>query len=320
MDNAGMSAGPQIIYRKDIIKPADGNYEIVPNKQWVAEDDVDVNSVANAFITINIPSMQRELNEIIMFALKMAEDVTGMPMLMQGSQGTAPDTVGGMQILNNNANTILRRLARNFDTKITIPHVKRYYAWLYQSTNSNSDYQIEARGSSTLVERDIQNQAILQMGQMSLNPEFGIKPDLWMQEYLKSLKFDPKRFQGEEEEPDKEKEQMAQALQGMEQELNNRTQEKQAELEYKYAELQQEREIALMNLAMDRDMKLEDLKVKLGVEQIKSQENDSKYQQDVQLKAIDGKIKIHEARTHRMREENNQNELRFKAATGKQGI
>ena len=42
----------------------------------------------------------------------MAEDITGLPLIMQGS-GSAPDTVGGMQMVNNNASTVLRRIARN---------------------------------------------------------------------------------------------------------------------------------------------------------------------------------------------------------------
>lgn len=202
MDNAGYSAGPQLVISRDSIEPSDGKWTIAPRKTWWLKAGADVNSVANAFMAINIPSMQKELMEIIQFALKMAEDVTGLPMLMQGQQGSAPDTVGGMQIMNNNASVVLRRIARLFDDRVTRPHITRYYEWLMMYGEDDSikgDFQIEVRGSTALVERDIQNQAVLQMAQIVANPSFGIDPEKWIGEYLKSLRLDPKRFIFDEE-------------------------------------------------------------------------------------------------------------------------
>jgi hypothetical protein len=79
----------------------------------------------------------------------MAEDVTGLPQIMQGQQGQAPETVGGMQILQNNAGTVLRRIAKTYDDRITEPHVRRYYEWLmtYGDDAEKGDFQIDARGS-----------------------------------------------------------------------------------------------------------------------------------------------------------------------------
>jgi hypothetical protein len=198
MDNSGLSAGPQIIIRKGVVMPADGKWALTPRKFWYANEGADVNSVQQAFMAVNIPTMQAELQNIIQFALKMAEDVTGLPMLMQGQSGeTAPDTVGGMQILHNNASVVLRRIARLFDDRVTEPHIRRYYEWLqmyHDDPSMKGDFQIDARGSTALVERDIQNQYILQMGQLVMNPAFGIDPEKWIQEALKAQRLDPKRF------------------------------------------------------------------------------------------------------------------------------
>jgi hypothetical protein len=202
MDNAGYSAGPQLIMRRDAITPADGTWQITPRKIWFVNDGADVNAVNQAFMAVNIPTMQKELMEIIQFALKMAEDVTGLPMLMQGQQGQAPDTVGGMQMMLNNASVVLRRIARLFDDRVTEPHVRRYYRWLMEYGEDDSikgDFQIDARGSTALVERDIQNQNILNMAQFVGNPNFGIDPEKWFTEYLKSQRLDPKRFTMDEE-------------------------------------------------------------------------------------------------------------------------
>jgi hypothetical protein len=211
MDNAGLSAGPQIIMRRNAIVPADGQWTLSPRKMWWVNDDADVAAVNQAFLAVNIPTMQQELNNIIQFALKMAEDVTGLPMLMQGQAGAAtPDTVGGMQMLNNNASAVLRRIARLFDDKVTEPHIRRYYDWLMtygEDDEIKGDFQIDARGSSALVERDLQNQAILQMGALVMNPAFGVDPEKWFQEALKAQRLDPQRFLMDEE----KKAKMAQA-------------------------------------------------------------------------------------------------------------
>jgi len=203
MDNAGMSSGPQIVARRTAIEPANGVWEIAPKKLWFALDEYE-GPVRDAFEAIDIPSRQADLMGIIQFAQKMGEDVTGLPMLLQGQQGAAPETVGGMQMLNNNASTVMRRIARTFDDNITEPHIRRYYQWLLDDPDvpeeEKGDYKIIARGSSALVERDIQNQTIAQMGAMVLNPAFGINPKLWISEYFKSQRLDPNSFMFTEEE------------------------------------------------------------------------------------------------------------------------
>jgi len=205
MDNAGVAAGPMYAYKKGVIKPVSGAPGLGPHKGWEIQEDSDIKNINEAISIITIPMMQQELQAIVQFAMKMAEDSTGLPQLMQGNQGQAPDTVGGMNLLNNNANVVLRRIARNFDDYITEPHIRRHYKWLREYDGLETEYHIDARGSSALVERDIQNQAIMQMGQMVINPAFGINPAKWMEEWLKAMKFDPKRFKEDEDGVDPEK-------------------------------------------------------------------------------------------------------------------
>lgn len=207
MNNLGLSSGPQITIRRGV-EPEDGNWTIEPLKVWVEGDDTSGQAGPPVIATV-IPSMQAELLATIQLGMKMAEDVTGLPQIMQGQQGAAPETVGGMQILNNNANSVLRRIARLFDTQITEPHIRRYYAWLMEygeDPEEKGDFQIVARGSSALVERDIQGQEMLGILQLSTNPIFKKNPARAMDEYLKSRRFDPATF----DYTDEEKEQMEQ--------------------------------------------------------------------------------------------------------------
>ncbi|MES2942916.1 MAG: hypothetical protein V4772_08610 [Pseudomonadota bacterium] len=194
MDNAGLSAGPQIIIDRNKIVPANGRWELTPRKVWYSLVDSEVEDVRKAFNIISIETRQAELMNILQFWLKQAEDVTGLPMLLQGQQGGAPDTLGGMEIVNNNGSTVLRRIARTFDDRVTEPHIGRYYEWLllYGPNEAKGDFTIDARGSSALVERSMQSTQLVQMLGLSLNPAYSLDPELVAQEFLKSMRFDPK--------------------------------------------------------------------------------------------------------------------------------
>lgn len=203
MDNAGLSSAPQMVMRKKAIVPADGVYALAPGKLWFATEEADARAVGDAITSIVIPSLQVEAMNIIQFALQMAEDVSGLPMLLQGQQGSAPSTLGGQQIAMNNASGVLRRIARGFDDYTTEPHIRRYYTWLMQYSDDpeeKGDFVIDARGSSALVERDIQNQAILQMGQLVMNPALGVNPRKWFEESCKAQRLDPRKFMFSDEE------------------------------------------------------------------------------------------------------------------------
>ena len=203
MDNAGLGAGPMFVFGRGI-RPQNNIWEIKPRKIFVRDQDEDDNRPTKSEIeTIVIPMLQVELTNIIQLGMKMAEDSTGLPMLLQGQQGAAPDTVGGMQMLNNNASAVLRRIARLFDTGLTKPHIQRYYDWLMlfgEDPEAKGDMFVKARGSSALVERDAQTMELAQIVAMTVNPIFGKDPKKAMDEYLKSRRFNPETFNYTKEE------------------------------------------------------------------------------------------------------------------------
>ena len=168
MENAGLSSGPQIILGRGSIIPADGSWVITPRKVWLLKPDADIPDVTKAFNAVQIPSIQQELLETVNFVLKMAENVTGLPILLQGQQGPTgvPETVGGMQILVANASGLLRRMARIFDDSITKPHVTAYYEWMMEFGDDDSikgDFQVVPRGSSALVIKDMRATFLVQV-------------------------------------------------------------------------------------------------------------------------------------------------------------
>lgn len=215
MDNAGLAGGAMWAFALGVIEPLDGVYEIRPRKGWVISRNATEEQLKNAFQYFRMDIYQEELERILQLGLKMAEDVTGMPMLLQGQMGDAPDTVGGMTMLSNNASSVTRRLARLYDDLVTEPHVRRYYTYLlhYGDEAEKGDFMIDARGSSALVERDINNQALMQLGNFVTNPIFKKDPAKWLDEFMKSQKLDPKRLDYDDEEWQQIVEGLAQAAQ-----------------------------------------------------------------------------------------------------------
>lgn len=194
MDNSGLTAGPQIVIGNGIT-PADGKWAITGRKLWRAEEGV--TDVRGAFFAFVPTSVQAEMMNIIEWAMRRAEDATGMPAMLQGIRGDAPETLGGMQMQNNNASSVLRRLAKRFDDYVTEPHITRYYEWMLQHSEREEikgDFQIDVRASSALVERDAQQQFLLTLLSVAQDPAYEVDPAKLMSELLKGQRYDPKRI------------------------------------------------------------------------------------------------------------------------------
>ena len=201
MDNAGLSSGPMLIIRRNAIVPADGKWEVTARKVWWTSEQSDVKSVTDAFTAVNIPMIQADLSAIIQMAYKMMEDATGIFFLLQGQQGSAPDTVGGMELMHRNASALLRLMARLFDERVTEPHIRRYYEWLLIDgpDDAKGDMKIEAIGSTALVEREIQAMESMALLQLSLDPRFELDPAKAMIEVLKTKRFIPDKWTMDEQ-------------------------------------------------------------------------------------------------------------------------
>jgi hypothetical protein len=201
MDNAALSGGVQVGFKKGAIKPlGNGDWKLDRITFWEMQDD-DARTINDVLSFHQIPSLQEELMNIIQFGQKMAEDVSGMPLLLQGQSGSAPDTVGGMQLLNKNATATRRMVARQIDDDLTEPHIRRYYTWIlmYGEEEEKGDFTIDARGSQALVERDIQREFSIQMIDKTADPKFGIDPYKAMGCVLRAEMIDPATWQYTEE-------------------------------------------------------------------------------------------------------------------------
>lgn len=289
LTNAGRAAGPMMVFKSNVV-PADGTNDITPWKVYYASDDDSTDDARKLISLIQFPDLQSSLMNIVQFGMKLAEDVTGLPMLLQGQVGGAPETLGGQQLALNNASGVLRRIARTVDDTITEPHIRRYYAWLlqYGEDEEKGEFVIDARGSTALVERELYKSELTQLLQASLNPAFELSPKKIMAETLRINKRSPEDLQLDPE----EKQALAQKQQGQQpqnpalqvaqvrgqtemQKAQLVQQSDMAELQFKAQEAdkdrahqmqmkQMEREIEMMKLAQQQNVSLSKIKAELA--------------------------------------------------------
>ena len=262
LENAGLSAKPMLAVLRQYLSPVDKTWDLFGGKVFEMNGDADVRDIRQAITTLSIDSRQAELLAIINFLLKLAEDITGQPLLLQGQQGKAPDTVGVVTILNNNMSVTKRRIARQFDDQVIEPGISRYYDYLMQYGEDEEEkglFVIDARSSSVLVERDIQNQNMIQLLGASTNPEYGADPRKAYAETCKAMKIDPKRLQYDEEQW--EKIQKARAQQPPDPRVQTAQIKAQVEMEkqerehaHESSEAQQDRQLDLVIEAMQSEL------------------------------------------------------------------
>lgn len=318
MDNAGVSSGPQIVMNPNVIQPADKQWQVTGRKIWFATDDMD--DVRKAFATFEFNSRQQELQAIIQMASELADIETGVPLLMQGEKGAAPDTVGGMQMLMNSASVVLRRLVKQFDDMVTKPHIRRYYDYnmLYNEDEEiKGDFSIDARGSSALLVRDIQNQAFLNLLAAGANPVYGMYLDTQklFEKALQAQHIDPAEVFKSEEEIEQMREQQAQAVaqpapdprieaaklraqtdlqrvqaqnEGDLAELQTRLAIKQADIAARREELAMQREMEMLKLANARNITLEQIKAQLADTAIRERGRKELFAAEQRLKLVAG--------------------------------
>lgn len=193
-DNAGLSVCPQTVMRANAVTPADGDYHMKPKKLWYAADDV--TRVADVFAQFSIDSHQEELDNILQLAIRFADDVTQLPLIMQGDMAPhITQTAQGMSLLYNASTVVLRRTVKFFDDWMTIPLINKFYEWNMQFNprdDIKGDFRAIARGSSTLLDKEQQGQALTEAMAMAMQPTWQPYTDMkkLYQQALKAKRID----------------------------------------------------------------------------------------------------------------------------------
>ena len=170
MDNAGLSVGPQIVINQDQVEPANGLWDLTSRKVWLRKNTGQAG--VPAFEIYNIEGHQAELAGIIQMARQFIDDET-FSQLAQGEQGSHTTQTNALNIM-------FGRMVKNWDDGITVPTLRRMYDWNMQfnpKDDIKGDYQVDARGSSVLLAREMQSQNLMALAlSFSGHPVLGGAP------------------------------------------------------------------------------------------------------------------------------------------------
>lgn len=271
LDNAGASAGPQIVIDPDKVEPLPGDDHTIRGfKVWLGTELSDTPG-KGPFQVYNFDSHQAELANIIQISERFIDDETGLPLVAQGESGAhVTKTMGGMSMLMNSANVVLRRVVKNFDDDLTVPTLRRQYDWNMQFSNREDikgDFSVQARGSSVLLVRELQAQNLMQLLPYAGHPIFGpmLKPLPLFRRTIQSLMLDAREIVVTEDELAQNLAKQAQNAppdpEVMKLELQERIADKKFQNDQMIEQLRHE--TAMMTLAETMNMDLEKLKAML---------------------------------------------------------
>jgi len=173
IDNAAISAGPQIEINTDLCQ--DENPDLVyPFRTWLREG-TGVEAQYPAIRVYTLPSYTKELMNMSEMFKQLGDEATTLPSYTHGEQdhGVAK-TVGGLSMLMGAANVTLKDIVRNFDDGVTKPFITAMYYWNMEwnpKDEIKGDFQTEAKGSSSLIAKELHSQRLEQFAAQTANDQ-----------------------------------------------------------------------------------------------------------------------------------------------------
>ena len=172
LDNAAACSGPQIEIDTGVISPRERYDEHHPFKIWKRDGGDPGRRGINI---IEMPSHVQELAAIADRFDQNLDETTSIPRYMTGENVStgAAGTASGMSMLLGAANIVVKDLIVNFDEGITRPFISALYRWNMRfnpDPTIKGDYDVKARGASSLVAKEVRGQQLAILAQ-SLQPE-----------------------------------------------------------------------------------------------------------------------------------------------------
>jgi hypothetical protein len=197
LDNAAISAGPIIEANMDLLDPNEDPKDIFPFRVFL-RDGQGQEATAPAVRVYSLPSYTNEFMSMIEFFMNASDEVTAIPRYMYGDTnqiGGAGKTATGLSMLMGAANVTLKDQVKNFDDGITVPFIKALYFWNMEFNEKEyikGDFNVEARGSTSLIAREVKAESLMQFMNITNNPVdlMYTRRDNILREFAKVLDLD----------------------------------------------------------------------------------------------------------------------------------
>ena len=140
-------------------------------------------------------------------ARQIADDATGIPSYSHGQtgvQGTGR-TAAGISMLMGAAQLSIKSVVKNIDDYLLQPLGEAFYAFNMQfdfDPAAKGDLEVKARGTESLMKNEVRSQRLLQLLQISSNPNLAafVKLPVVLRELAQAMDLDAEKFINDERE------------------------------------------------------------------------------------------------------------------------
>jgi len=171
LDNMAMSSAPMVEVNTDLLEAGEDPTDIHPWRVFLrAGGDGSMPAVRYYQPIANANG----LNQIVEIFRRFADETTSLPSYTHGEQTASLNkTATGMSMLMGAANVALKSIIKNIDDFLIAPMINDIYHFQMQfgiNEKAKGDLKIAARGSTALIQKEVQSQRLLQFLSLISNP------------------------------------------------------------------------------------------------------------------------------------------------------
>jgi len=201
LDNAAISAGPIIEANIDLLADGEDPLAVFPFRVFQRIGS-GVEAGQQAIRINKLPSYTNEFLGLVEFFQSTADESTTIPRSLSGISevsGGAAKTATGMSMLMGAANITLKDQVHFMDEGVTSPFIRAMYFWnmeFNKKQDIKGDFNIVARGSKSLVAKEVKMEQInqfLAMTNNELDAQY-IKRDVLLRELSEVFDLDKLGF------------------------------------------------------------------------------------------------------------------------------
>lgn len=219
LDNLALSSGPMVEVNTDLLAAGEDPTDIHPWRVFLREGGDGSMPAVRWYQPV---ANANGLNQIVEIFRRFADETTSLPSYTHGEQTQGLNkTATGMSMLMGAANVALKSTIKNIDDFLMEPMITALFHWNMEfGTNEKAkgDLKVIARGSTALVQKEVQSQRLLQFLSLVSNPtDIGLVDRTQLiRDIAKSMDIDPDEIVKSEEQIALEQQQaiQAQMLQG----------------------------------------------------------------------------------------------------------
>jgi len=197
LDNAAISAGPIIEANIDLLADGEDPLELYPFRVF-QRTGTGIDAGQKAINVTKLPSYTNEFLGLVEFFQETADESTTIPRTLHGGQAKTTggnQTATGMSMLIGASNITLKDQVQFFDDGVTKPFIKSMYFWNMEFNGKDDikgDFSIVARGTKSLIAKEVKMEQINQFLQITNNPTDlqYIKRDILLRELAEIFDLD----------------------------------------------------------------------------------------------------------------------------------